>query len=613
MTLFAFHAPTDDYLEKTDQGYVLSLRVPKAVRLEQAFLRSEPDNEEYLSPMQAYQSDESWHYWRGLLRLNSADELTLYCFKLIVDGWQYWLDASLELKPFFPEREWHFRLNPHYQPVYWLWSQVFYQIFPDRFYDADPSNNVRTAEYYYDGKPVIAKTWGELPDKSQGAREFYGGDLEGIRQKLDYLEDLGISGIYLNPIFTSPSSHKYDTVDYYAIDPHLGTKETFAALCHDLRKRNMRLILDAVVNHTSERHPWFDRYGEHGAKGAYHSSESETREFYVFHSDDRESYHGWYGVKTLPVLNYQSETLQDIVYRRDDAILRYWMRPPYLIDGWRFDVIHMLGEGTGASNNAHYVRHFRKTLREENPQALVLGEHFFEASKWLQGDQEDSAMNYYGFTQPLWAFLAGKDVRGHRLSIEARDFAYLLSRARTRLPFAIQLSQFNLLGSHDTPRFLNFLDGDSKLMKLAISFLFCYIGIPCIYYGDEIGLAGGPDPDCRRTFPWDEQLWDKDLRHHFKTLIDFRKSSKVVQEGDFLSLYAHKDVYAFARSLGKKVVICLINRGDSCAISLPLWQLASPMATLQSLVDGTRFDIGQGELELSVPAKSSIVLFSESQ
>ncbi len=609
MNVYAFHAPYKDCLEKTDEGYVLSLYVAKELKLERAWIRSEPDNEEFFSPLSLSKTTESWQIWQGILRLNPAEDITLYCFKLMVDGLQYWLDASLKSKPFFPERDLHFRLNPHIEPAYWVWSQIFYQIFPDRFFDGDPSNNVKDGEYLYEGKPVITKRWGDLPDRRQGPREFYGGDLEGIRQKLDYLQDLGVTGLYLNPIFTSPSSHKYDTLDYYDIDPHFGSKETFAALCHDLRKRQMRLILDAVVNHTSERHPWFDRYGEHGESGAYQSKSSETRSYYVFQNEDAESYHGWYGVKTLPVLDYRSEKLRDIVYRKDDAILRYWMRPPYSIDGWRFDVIHMLGEGSGAINNAAYVKHFRQTLREENPEAFVLGEHFFEASKWLQGDQEDAAMNYYGFTQPLWFFLAGKDVRMHALKIDARQFDYLLERARIRLPFEVQLSQFNLLGSHDTPRFLSFVGTDVRLMKLATTMLFTYIGTPCIYYGDEIGLEGMQDPDCRRSFPWEEKDWNTELREHFKTLIQLRKASKVLQEGAFISLYAEHDIYAFARFLGEKVVITVINRGKRSSLNLALTQLPLDLTTLTSLFDKQTVEVKE-TLELNLAEKSSLVLFN---
>jgi alpha-glucosidase len=571
MTFYAFHAPTPDLFFIQDGQVLLRVKIPVHLKLESAYIRSEPDNEEYLSPMQLVSKDKHWQIWQGILKLDIAQEMTLYCFKFLLSKTQYWL-SEMGLSHYFPERDTHYRYNPHYQAAKWVWSQIFYQIFPERFADGDSSNNVKSGEYLYEGKPVVAKAWGELPDRKQGPREFYGGDLEGIGQRLDYLQDLGVTALYLNPIFTSPSSHKYDTVDYHTVDPHFGGNEAFAELCKTLQKRGIRLILDAVVNHTSERHPWFDRYGEYET-GAYQSKDSETRGFYIFQTDDSESYVGWYNVKTLPVLDFGSQELQRRVYQDKNSILRKWMQEPYKIDGWRFDVMHMLGEGHGAKNNHVYAKAFRQALREENSESYMLGEHFFEASKWLQGDQEDAAMNYYGFTRPLREFLSGVDFRGHAVSIAAGDLDTMLQRARMKIPFALQLSQFNLLGSHDVPRVLTVLGGDIALLKIAITALFTYIGVPCIYYGDEVGLEGGNDPDCRRTFPWDKSLWNQDLRETYTQLVQLRKRSKVLQEGAFLSLYAKDDVYAYARVLGHEAIITILNRGAKISIELPVWKL----------------------------------------
>lgn len=609
MDVFAFHAGSSEFLELGEHGYRVRVRVPEALSLEALWLRTEPDNEQLLTPMQPQGRKDGWQVWESRLPLNPSHPVTLYAFKLLVGGCQYWLSET-GVTPYFPEREVHFRVNPDYVPARWVWSQVFYQIFPERFCDGDPENNVRDGEYLYEGKPVVAKSWQELPDKRQGAREFFGGDLEGVRQKLPYLQELGVNALYLNPIFLSPSSHKYDTVDYYRVDPHFGGNESFARLCSELRERDMRVVLDAVVNHTSERHPWFDRYGEHGLEqpGAYQSPQAATRDFYSFGGDDPESYHGWYGVKTLPVLNYSNPELRQRIYEADDAVLRYWMRAPYHIDGWRFDVIHMLGEGAGAHNNATYVRHFRQTLREEDPEAYVLGEHFFEATQWLQGDQEDGAMNYYGFARPVTEFLAGRDFTGHRVRLSAEDFAYLLGRARSRLPFALQLSQFNLLDSHDTPRLLTTLGGDVALVKLAVTLLMTYIGVPCIYYGDEIGLEGGPDPDCRRPFPWDERAWNSELLAHYRRLIALRRSSRALQEGAYLTLAASGDAFAFARFLAGEVVVAAINRAQTATVTLPLWQVGLGEAALEDALSGESYRSANGSLTLELPARSSLVL-----
>jgi alpha-glucosidase len=576
-----------------------------------AWVRSEPDNEEFLSPLAARGRQGRWFIYEGELHLNPADEVTRYAFKALPEGAaQVWL-SELGQTSYFPERSGHFRYNPRYESVPWLWAQIFYQIFPERFCDGDPGNNVVGGDYLYEGEPVVAKAWDELPERGQGAREFYGGDLEGIRQRLPYLQALGVTALYLNPVFTSPSSHKYDTVDYLHVDPHFGGNAALEKLCLELRERGFRLVLDAVVNHTSERHPWFDRYGEyaqsHGV-GAYGGG--ETRGFYSFASEDPDSYSGWIGVKTLPVLDFSHPEVRRQVYEDETALLRVWLREPYKIDGWRFDVVHMLGEGAGAKNNATYVRAFRKALREENPEALVLGEHIFEATTWLQGDQEDSAMNYYGFTLPVRAFLAGVDHRGHPLHIDAADFDHLLGRVRVQLPFEIQLSQLNLLGSHDTARMLTLLEGDAARLALAVTLLFTYIGVPCVYYGDEVGLLGGGDPDCRRTFPWDEARWNRVVLTHYRALIAFRRERRVLQEGLFVPLYAKGDVYAFARTLADDVVIVIVNRGGEVGLELYLRRLGLADEALESLLGSETCRVKGGVLRLSVGACESRVLFT---
>ena len=605
MSAKPFHAPIPGYLEQTASGYRVALRIPRRLAVSQAWVRSEPDNEEVLSPLTPVFEDALSITWHGELRLNTAEDVTIYCFKLLVNGVQLWQGAS-GAAPYLPERSRHFRLNPHYRPASWVWSQVFYQLFPERFCDGDPSNNVQTGDYLYEGRPVVAKRWSELPTRGQGAREFFGGDLAGILQRLPYLQELGVTAIYLNPIFASPSSHKYDTMDYTQVDPHLGSNKLFAKLCAELRQRGMRIVLDAVVNHTSERHPWFDRYGEHPTPGAYQSAAAPTRDFYVFHNPrDPESYAGWYNVKTLPVLDYASAELRQRIYEQDDAVLRTWLREPYQIDGWRFDVIHMLGEGAGARNNHTYVRHFRQALRQENPEAYVLGEHIFEASRWLQGDQEDGAMNYWGFTLPVWAFLANIDFRGHRVQLTAAEFQELLARARAAIPFENQLSQFNLLDSHDTPRLLTLLGGDKALFKAAVTMLLSYIGVPCVYYGDEIGLEGEGDPDCRRPFPWDRAAWDCDLRAHYQRLIALRKTRPALQRGAIIDLYAEGDLLAFARLLDGEILITILNRGEAKRVSLPLNALFVARGEATDLLSGESFPASRSRLALSVPARSA--------
>jgi len=219
-------------------------------------------------------------------------------------------------------------------------------------------------------------------------------------------------------------------------------------------------------------------------------------------------------------------------------------------------------------------------------------------------------MNYFGFTHPVWAFLAGIDHRWHKLHIDADDFAELLARGRRQLPFAIQLAQLNLLDSHDTPRLIHLVKGDKALFKLGISLLLTYIGVPCIYYGDEIGLDGGSDPDCRRTMPWDEALWDSEIRAYYQKLITLRHQAKVLQEGDCITLYASGNIFAYARLLGNDVVVVVINRGEAGHITLDMKQVGLVEARFESIepIEGFSFEVAQGQIKLELNSKSALIL-----
>ena len=570
-----FHAVhPGDGLEPCPRDGAPGLRVRLATfgaHPEAVFVRSEPDHEERLDHLALVDRRHGWAQWEGWLPLAPHHRVTRYAFVCRLSGAQRWLSqAGLHAYP--PPVDLHFRHVAGYQPPRWVWDQVVYQVFPDRFRDGDPSNNVRDGEYLYAGRPVVARAWDEVPDARQGAREFFGGDLDGVRQALPYLVDLGVSTLYLNPIFVSPSSHKYDTVDYTRVDPHLGGDEALARLLDEARSQGFRVVLDAVVNHTSERHPWFDRDGERSA-GAYADPTAPDRARYVFDDQgDPDSYRGWLGTRTLPVLDFASSAVQRDIYAGDDAVLRRWLRPPWSIDGWRLDVIHMLGEGPGAERNRRHVRAIRRAIREERSDAYVLGEHFFEATAWLQGDQEDGAMNYYGFQRPMLAFWAGIDQRGEALPLDAAGLEAWLVEARARIPFELALSQLNLLGSHDVPRFRTRVGGDTAAVAAAMHALFGYLGVPCVYYGDEIGLEGGGDPDCRRPFPWDPARWDQALRATVQRLARLRRSAPPLARGDVRTLLAEGDVHAFARVLEGGAVLVVQHRGSApLDVDLPIW------------------------------------------
>jgi alpha-glucosidase len=605
------HHQAPPFLERRDGRLWAELWMRADSPPADVFLRLEPDNEERLVPMEPLGDRGRFRVYRAELTPNPAEDQTVYAFKVLWADRQLWLDAA-GTSPRMPLRERFFRICNGAGPPDWVPDQVFYQIFPDRFRNGDPATSPKNGAYNLrDDGPIRAKRWGEPIDSRRPNSELYGGDLVGVVQGLDYLEDLGVTAIYLNPIFTSPSVHKYDTEDYERVDPYLGGNAALAALREATSRRGMRYLLDAVFNHTSDTHPWFNRWGTHPEPGAYQDLSAPYRAAYTFYdSADPESYHCWQGSKVLPVLDFGQPAVQEYFYAGPDAIARRWLRPPYSADGWRIDVAHMMGEGTGARRNHRVLRALRRAIKDESPDAYVLGEHFSEATRWLQGDQEDGAMNYYGFAHPVRAFLAGQDVNYHPIAIDAAGLAAWLTDARSRIPYANQLCQLNLLGSHDTARFLTLVGGDRGLMGLALHLLFAYPGVPCIYYGDEIGMAGANDPHNRACFDWDQAHWDKGLRGLVQSLARLRRGHPALRRGAYRTLLAEGDCLGFARFDEAEMLILVVNRSErSVAVDLDLSALPWLPAKVSDALDEGHARTLEGErLALDLPPKGASLL-----
>ncbi|SON49141.1 maltodextrin glucosidase [Vibrio tapetis] len=612
MTLpFLFHSQTADGAQFDGQSLTVTLKTD-SLNFDKVYLRHEPDNEEELVEMLETERQGRLKLWRVKFPINPDKAMTHYVFKVLVDQQQFWLDDR-GIHKRMPSREYHFKFNSEHQPPTWVSEQVFYQVFPERFCNGKPEISVKTDEYRVKNntRGVVAKHWGEAIDTEAGTggSEFYGGDLYGVQSKLDYLQELGISTLYLNPIFESKSNHKYDTTDYMNVDPHFGTNAMFAELTADLHRRGMKVVLDAVFNHTSSEHPWFDRNGVTD-NGAYHNTDSPYRDYYFF-EDGSKNYSAWKGVQNLPVLNFNHQEVRDYIYQSDSAVIRHWLREPYNIDGWRFDVIHMLGEGEGATNNAHYVQAFRQAAKEENADTFVLGEHFFEASQWLQGDQEDGAMNYYGFAHPVRALLAKQDIAFDPIDINVQDFVTWLIEAKAKIPFSNQLTQLNQLDSHDTARFLTLLSCDEQKMKLAATLLFTYLGTPCLYYGTEVGMEGSHDPDNRRTFPWERA---ENLKSpwfvFYQKLIALRHERPSLQKGSIQTLHCSNTAWVYARQLDNEITLCVVNLSESeQALTVPLWQLGLNGGKADSLTEphSIMYAGGNGCIQAK---PNSVMLFS---
>lgn len=429
------------------------------------------------------------------------------------------------------------KIDVHVVPD-WVYSTVFYQIFVDRFNIGKQDSEVE-----------LSDNWYKRPESS----DVFGGNLEGINQKLPYLEELGINGLYLTPIFHSPSNHKYDTIDYRKIDPAFGDLKTMKKLVRNAHDRGIKVVLDSVFNHTA---PWFPPFLDVLEKG----EESE--------------YKDWFFIKSFPVRRFEAEQYTD--YRKApkpeeinykvfaetpgmpklntsnpqarqyllDTVV-YWMKE-LDIDGWRLDV----------SDEVDHVfwREMRRVVKEVNPNAILIGENWHNSYPWLQGDQFDGAMNYPVSKRCLQFFASGE--------IDAAQFSADLTRYLMWNTEQVNYAMLNLLDSHDTNRFLTWCGGNKTKLKLAVLFLHCYVGMPCTYYGSEVGMQGEGDPYCRGGFPWDTSLWDKELLEFYKRVIHVRKDEQLLQKGD-VSVYEQDGLFVMERFMDDKKCTLFINMTES--------------------------------------------------
>ena len=567
--LNAWHLPVAPFVKQNKDQLTITLWLAGENPPQRVTLRAENDNEEISLAMhkQRSQPQPGVTAWRAAIDLSSGQPRRRYSFKLL------WLDRQLWFTPqgfsrFPPARLEQFAVDVPDNGPQWVADQVFYQIFPDRFARSQSREAGQDNVYYHHaaGHDIVRREWDEPLTAQAGGSTFYGGDLDGISEKLPYLKTLGVTALYLNPVFTAPSVHKYDTEDYRHVDPQFGGDTALLRLRHNTQQQGMRLILDGVFNHSGDSHTWFDRHSR-GTDGACHNPESPWRDWYHFSVDGVAL--DWLGYSSLPKLDFSSESLVNEIYRGEDSIVRHWLKAPWSMDGWRLDVVHMLGEAGGARNNLQHVAGITQAAKETQPEAYVVGEHFGDARQWLQADAEDAAMNYRGFTFPLWGFLANTDISYDPQFIDAQTCMEWMDNYRAGLSHQQQLRMFNQLDSHDTARFKSLLGKDVARLPLAVVWLFTWPGVPCIYYGDEVGLDGNNDPFCRKPFPWQPEKQDANLLALYQRLAKLRYQSQALRHGGCQVIYAEDNVVVFVRVLNRQRVLVAINRSQACEVVLP--------------------------------------------
>ncbi len=495
----------------------------------------------------------------------------------------------------------------------WVKDAVFYQIFPDRF-----------AKSEHLQRPGLHLEDWDSPPSSYG---FKGGDLVGVTENLDYLQDLGITALYFNPIFASAANHRYHTYDYTNVDPILGGNGAFRRLLDEAHARGMRVVPDGVFNHASRGFWQFHHTLENGAASPYldwfHFDTDRligARHFGAYPDpEEREAlrsgkgsfeaigYQAWWDLPALPKFNTSIPAVREFIWN----VATQWIE--FGIDGWRLDVPSEIDDD-------EFWREFRRRVKALNPEAYIVGEIWQESRRWLQGDQFDAVMNY-PITLACLGFFGGPnlDLEETRKAggyygarpMDGVDFADAIDTVLSWYDPQITMAQLNLLDSHDTPRFITSVREDWSALKLAYLFLFTYPGAPCIYYGDEIGLTGRHDPDCRRSFPWDKAQWNLDILAHVKKLAALRKAYPALRRGSYHRLYADREVYAFGRWLGRdRLVVALNTATVNKTVDIPTQPIGLLEGTLgDAFAVDRRWPIVAGILrEVELPPRAGLVL-----
>ena len=548
-----------------------------------------------------------------------------------------------------------FEIIPDFKTPDWAKGAIMYQIFVDRFCRGDGSNDVLDDEYIYLGVPCIRTTnWSQYPSNFD-VGYFYGGDLQGVMDKLDYLKSLGVEAIYFNPIFVSPSNHKYDAQDYEHIDPHYAKivndggelvdpeaednlkatkyiirttdKENleasdrfFADFVEIAHQKGIKIILDGVFNHCGSFHKWLDKEfiyknAKGYPKGAFHGVDSPYRSYFRFY-EDTNSYDGWWGHSTLPKLFYENS---DKLVNEILAIARKWISPPYNVDGWRLDVAADLGHSE--EFNHRFWTKFRKEVKKINPDVIILAEHYGDPYMWLNGKQWDTVMNYDAFMEPVSFFLTGMEKHSEAFYAEKRGdgklFWHTLLYAKARMPMPSYMCSMNELSNHDHSRFLtrtNMKVGrlhtvgskaanegvDVSIFRQAVIMQMTLQGAPTIYYGDEVGVCGWTDPDNRRSFPWGKEDWN--ILEFHKYAIGLHKRHKSLRYGSLIPILGERNLIAYIRAVKDEQMLVVIYTGnEEIEVDIPVWLMG--LKNKDSLVrvmltEETSYNVGEYAIEV---------------
>ena len=559
-------------LPKKGEKITIYIRAYEDSPIEHILLRTKINGSEELFTMEKDRVENGLTYYK--CSLTTYEDILSYRFYIVTKESIYYY-TQRSITTYTPSNTYDFKILFNYHQPSWVKGSVFYQIFPDRFHNGNPENDVRDGEYTFDGhKTIKVANWNQVPSSYNESfcLDFYGGDLEGVKAKIPYLKKLGVNAIYLNPIFYAATIHKYDCLDYFKVDPHFGGDKALEELTRELHKNDMKLILDVSINHTGTANKWFNKEGTFFDKniGAYNNKDSKERNYYFFKEDN--TYKAWWDVETLPTLNYTSNDLRKIIYKSEDSLVKKWLKPPYNIDGWRFDVADNM-----ARNNEIQLQHevwpeINKSIKETNKDAYILAEDWDDCEEFLNGKEWDAPMNYFGCARPVREFVGEADLYNSRSEIlkkikykyTAKDLSNQIMDYIAKLPTVIQENQFNLIDSHDVIRLHNNVDVKFEDYRAAVIMLFTLIGGTNVYYGDEAGIDGRTVDieGCRYPMPWDSNFEEGKFYNLYTKLAHIKRENKAFTEGGFKIIGNDDYVFSYARFAGEQVWIMVCSTDD---------------------------------------------------
>jgi alpha-glucosidase len=576
----------------------LRVRVPKTYPLQAMHVRSIRDGEPEIVAATVECEDAHERWWQ--VQLVMMNPVTNYRFLLDGGRDRYaWLNASGVYDHDLTDAH-DFWLTTFDPAPDWATDAIVYEVFLDRFARSGAARELpewAVARDWYDD-PVVA-------DGVESCNHVYGGDLAGIEAHLDHIVSLGCTAVYLTPFFEATSNHRYNASSFDEVDPFLGGDAALASLTAAAHDRGLRVLGDLTTNHTGDDHTWF-------RKGAADPTSADAAMYYWQEPPENpEKYVSWLGVSSLPKLNWSSPELRQRMIEGPESVTAKWLQEPYSLDGWRVDVVNMTGRHKGDDFNRDVGRTMRHTMKSVNPDTLLVAEHGHDYAKDVVGDSWHSVMNYAGFLRPMWQWLVARDTPvedflGVPVRVPPQDAKRMVTTMRgvaASVPWQVTTTNLNLVASHDTAR-MRSITGDPAAVAVAAGILFTFPGIPMVFAGDEIGLAGINGEDSRRPFPWERpDTWDTDVLRVYRALASLRNSHAALRRGGMRWAFIDDDAIVYLRETAEERLLISASRTPGAAILLPADELG--------VVDGATLLYGDapamvegGVVTLSRPAPS---------